>query len=134
MGQELQRLFDLLDREAQGSAPSGECTPAVDVVESTDAVEVIIDLPGVARDQIHIVFVRGSLLVVGLKQAFACSHAEAAFHLAERTFGRFARAIRIGGAVDAGQARARLKAGELRVVVPRIAERRGSEIRIAIET
>jgi HSP20 family molecular chaperone IbpA len=40
----------------------------------------------------------------------------------------------VAGAVDAGQARAILSAGELRITVPRIAERRGREIRIAIET
>jgi HSP20 family molecular chaperone IbpA len=63
-----------------------------------------------------------------------CSHGNAAFHLAERTFGRFARAVRISGAVDAGRARATLQTGELRVVIPRIDERRGQEIRIPIET
>ena len=134
MGEELQRLFDLLDREAQASAPAGECNPPIDVVESPGAVEVIVDLPGVARDQIHIVFARGTILVAGIKRPSACGHSDAAFHLAERAFGRFARAIRIGGAVDAGRARATLAAGELRIVVPRIAERRGGEIRIAIET
>jgi HSP20 family molecular chaperone IbpA len=54
--------------------------------------------------------------------------------MAERTFGRFARAVRIGGAVDAGKARATLVKGELRIVFPRIEERRGGQIRIAIGT
>ena len=42
-------------------------------------------------------------------------------HVAERAFGRFGRAIRISGAVDVGRARATLRHGELRVVLPRIA-------------
>ena len=134
MGEELRRLFDLLEGEDQASPTQGQCNPPVDVVESHDAVEVIIDLPAVTHDQVHVVFARGTLLVAGIKQPKACGHTEAAFHLAERAFGRFARAIPLAGAVDAGRARATLTAGELRVVIPRIAERRGSEIRVAIET
>ena len=77
---------------------------------------------------------RGTLLIAGTKRVSACGHTDAAFHLAERAFGRFARAIRIGGAVDAGRARVTLSAGELRITVPRIEERRGREIRLPIET
>jgi HSP20 family protein len=134
MGEELRRLFDLLEGETRASAPPGECNPPVDVLESQEAVEMVMDLPGVSRDQIHILFSRGTLLMAGIKRSHVCTHSDAAFHLAERAFGRFVRAIRIAGAVDAGRARATLSAGELRIVVPRIAERRGGEIRIAIET
>lgn len=134
MGDELRRLYDLLDSEARASSPPGECSPPVDVIESETTVEVIADLPGVKATELHVVFARGTLLIAGTKRAAVCGHAEAAFHLAERTFGRFVRAIRIGGAVDAGRARATLVAGELRIAVPRIAERRGGEIRIPIET
>ena len=134
MGDELKRLFDALEGEAKASGPPGECNPAVDVLESPTEVEVIVDLPGLTRDEVQVVFTRGTLLVAGLKRPSVCSHSDAAFHLAERAFGRFARVIRIAGAVDAGCARATLASGELRVVVPRIAERRGREIRIAVET
>lgn len=134
MGEELRRLFDLLDSEARASAPAGECNPPVDVVESATEVEVLVDLPGVTSEHVHVVFARGTLMVAGIKRPSVCSHDDATFHLAERAFGRFVRAIRIAGAVDGGRVRATLSAGELRVVVPRIAERRGREIRVAIET
>ena len=134
LGEELRRLFDQLEGETHAAAPPNECNPPIDVVESDGAVEVLMDLPGVRHDQVHIVFARGTVLIAGIKRASACSHAGAAFHLVERAFGRFARAIRLPGAVDAGRARATLEAGELRITIPRIAERRGGEIRIAIET
>ena len=134
MGEELRRLFDLLDAQTSAGAPAGECNPPVDVVESPSQIEVTVDLPSVARDDVHVAFARGTILVAGIKRAPTCTHNDAAFHLAERAFGRFARAIRIAGAVDAGRARATLSAGELRIVVPRIDERRGREIRIPIET
>lgn len=134
MGEELRRLFDLLDGQTKASAPPGECSPPVDVVESPTHVEVVVDVPGLAPGDVQVVFARGTVLVAGIKRPAGCSHRDAAFHLAERAFGRFARAIRISGAVDAGRARATLTAGELRIVVPRIDDRRGREIRITVET
>ena len=44
------------------------------------------------------------------------------------------RAIRLTGAFDAGKATATLSAGELRVMLPRIEERRGGDIRIPVNT
>jgi HSP20 family molecular chaperone IbpA len=54
--------------------------------------------------------------------------------LVERDFGRFARAVRVHAAVDAARARARLKDGELRIILPKLTERRGREILLSIET
>lgn len=134
LSDDLRKLFDLLNGEAQAAGGAGECDPPLDVIESAGAIELVMDLPGVDRDHLQVLFARGTVLIAGTKRPAACSHHDAAFHLAERAFGRFARAVRITGAVDAGRARATLASGELRIVLPRIDERRGREIRIAIET
>ena len=134
MSEELRRLFDMLDGESQAAGVTGECTPPLDVIESATHIEVVMDLPGVKPDAVQLVFARGTLVIAGTKLAASCGHRNAAFHMAERTFGRFGRAVRIGGAIDAGQAHATLRKGELRVVFPRLEERRGREIRIAIGT
>ena len=133
MGEDMRRLVDLLEAEAHGGS-TGEFAPPIDVIEHAEAVEITADLPGLTLDQIQLTFARGVLLIAGFKKPAVCPHADAAFHVAERAFGRFGRAIRISGAVDVGRARATLRQGELRVVLPRIAERRGTEIRIPIET
>ena len=111
---------------------AAECTPPMDVAETSAGLEVRIDLPGVSQSQIEIVFAESVLLVTGQKLPGACEHADAGFHMAERAFGRFARAIQVDGAFDAGRAAATLVAGELRIVLPRIDERRGAHIRIPI--
>jgi HSP20 family protein len=133
-GDELRRLFDLLDSESRAAGGTGECTPPLDVIETADRLEVVVDLPGVPSESIQLVFARGTLVIAGTKRPAACGHQDAAFHMAERTFGRFTRAVRVSGSVDAGRARATLRTGELRVVLPRIEERRGREIRIPIGT
>jgi HSP20 family protein len=130
-GDEARRLFDALDEEQRGGA-AAECSPPLDVIETAATVEIVMDLPGVTPERLQVVVSRGTLIIAGQKLPPACEHREAAFHLAERSFGRFARAVRLAGAFDAGAARASLSAGELRIVLPRIAERRGRDIRIEV--
>ncbi len=119
---------------AETSAPgaAGEFTPAMDVVETPAGIELVIDVPGIPESALTIGFSQGTLFVAGRKSAGACVHQQAAFHLAERSFGCFVRAIRLIGAFDAGKATATLSAGELRVTLPRIEERRGRDIRIPV--
>jgi HSP20 family protein len=118
--------------ETSGPAAAGECTPPMDVVETAAGIELILDLPGVSESAITVVFSQGTLVVAGRKSPGICAHAQAAFHLAERSFGRFVRAIRLNGAFDAGKATAVLSGGELHVRLPRIEERRGRDIRVTV--
>ena len=134
MGDELRRLFDLLDGEAQAAGGTGECNPPLDVIDGPAAVVIVMDLPGVRADGVQVVLARGTVLIAGTKLPAACGHKDAAFHLAERAFGRFARVIRLAGAIDGARASATLSAGELRIEFPRIEERRGRQIRIPIGT
>jgi len=115
-----------------GLAP--ECTPPFDIIETAAGIEVLMDLPGVSADEIEIVFARNVLLIAGRKLPRAFEEARAAFHVAERAFGRFGRAITLDGAFDTDAATATLASGELRLVLPRQAERRGTPIRIPVRT
>lgn len=124
---ELLRLLDATPAAAQ-------CTPFLDVVETEAGVEVILDIPGVPRDSVEIVFSSNVLLIAGQKLPAVCEHRDAAFHIAERSFGRFARAINVEGAFDSGRATATLADGELRVFLPRLADRRGVQIAIQIRS
>jgi len=129
-------LDDLAGRRAdRRQVVAGECMPVVDVFETERAVEVVVDLPGVGSDAIRILFKAGVLLMVGEKERpDLAKRGPASFHLVERDFGRFARAVRIHSAVDGSQVHARLANGELRVVLPRILERRGTGRIIPIES
>lgn len=113
---------------------AGDCTPPMDVVETAAGIELVFDVPGVPASALTVGFSQGTVYVAGRKSPGGCAHAHAAFHLAERSFGRFVRAVRLIGAFDAGKATATLAAGELRIVLPRIEERRGRDIRIPIKT
>jgi HSP20 family protein len=112
-------------------AYSGESHPLLDVYESESAVEILMDVSGVAREAIRILYREGVVLIVGEK-APASATAAHTFHLVEREFGRFARAVRVNGAFDVDRARATLRDGELTVQLPKMAERRGQAHRIPV--
>jgi len=127
---DLRRLFHWINDDAPGGG--GDCTPPMDVVETADAIEVFLDVPGVLEPSLNVAFKQNLLVVSGEKRPARCSHDRAAFHLAERSFGRFARGVRLAGAFDTSRATAVLRNGELRVTLPRIDERRGAERVIAV--
>jgi HSP20 family protein len=134
MDDELRSLFDQLDDGHGAGRGAAECTPPLDVVETSDGVVMMMDIAGVTPDSVRVLFVRNTLVIIGHKRPAACEDRQATFHLAERAFGRFARGVRLAGAFDAGGADATLNAGELRVRLPRIQERRGGELRIRVRT
>jgi len=113
-----------------GIAP--ECTPPFDILETAAGVEILMDLPGVSAEDIEIVFTQNVLLIAGRKTPRECADCNPAFHAAERTFGRFGRAITLDGAFDTDRATATLAAGELRLVLPHLDDRRGRHIRIPV--
>jgi len=130
-------FFDRRDLESLRGFGEGEAVeyrPPVDVIETAESIEIVADLPGVPAESLRVIFTGVNTLVVsGRKRAPHCAHPEAAFHLAERSFGHFACVVRCEVAVDASRARAALRAGELHVVLPRVDDRRGREIPISVE-
>ena len=88
--------------------------------------------PASPPDSIRIAIRRNTLLIVGAKTTPA-PDADARYHLAERSQGRFARAVRLTGSVDTGRARASTAAGELRIVLPRLDDRRGRMVMIPVD-
>jgi HSP20 family protein len=136
LGQEVRRLFEDLARRRpdRRHMVSGECMPLLDVFETERTIEIVLDVPGVTVEGCRIMIKSGVVLVVGEKERPEPSRGPASFHLVERDFGRFARAVRVHAAVDAAKARARLREGELRIILPKIAEQRGREILVTIDT
>jgi HSP20 family protein len=131
--EDIRRLFDALWADGELTRQTAaEYFPPVDVIETEGGIEVLVDLPGVPSAAVQVVLARNVVLIAGHKLPPTCDHDEAAFHLAERAFGRFARAVRLDGAFDGAKATATLNDGELRVAIPQIDDRRGREIRIPV--
>jgi HSP20 family protein len=118
-------------REGTGGAIPGTCRPLVDVFETDEAIELVVDAAGVPRASLRVLFRQGVVVVAGEKTAQSTA-ASLTYHLVERDFGRFARVVRVNGAFDVERASATLRAGELTVILPKRIERRGQGQRIAV--
>jgi HSP20 family protein len=130
---DLRRLFIELSRTAGVGTLTGECSPALDVYETDDVVEIAMDLPGVDAAAIRIVAKGSSVLIAGEKTPRR-GQGDSSFHLVERGYGRFARVVRLTSACETSRAQATLEAGELRVSLPKIKDRRGRSRSIPIAT
>jgi len=128
---EVRRVFLELGRVFGGESLAGECSPAIDVYETDDALEIAVDLPGVDLVAVRVLGKGDSIMIAGEKAARR-ARGESSFHLVERGYGRFARVVRLARACDTSKARATLVDGVLRISVPKIAERRDKAIAIAI--
>ena len=123
----------LRGRQRPGAA--GECTPPLDVIETAAGIEIVLDVPGVSRvGHPTIMFSRHAARrraqAAGVLRARASGVSPRRAHLR-----RFARAVRRRRRVRRGPRDApRCTAGELRIVLPRLDERRGREIRIPINS
>lgn len=132
LADDIERLFADLENTT-GTCALGECRPFLDVVETDEDLEIVVDLPGVDRTALRVLLKSGLLVIAGHKPRSDDALTTAPhFHLVERVFGRFARVVHLNGAFDGARAVARLEAGELRVSIPKIHERRGRAILVTI--
>jgi len=128
---EIRGIFRELGRGYTAESLVGECAPPLDVFETDDAIEIIVDLPGTEPASVRLLSKGEHLLIAGEKAARR-ARGESSFHLVERGYGRFARVVHLGRACDTARAKARLSGGELRVSMPKLVERRGRAMPIAI--
>ena len=135
LAEDVREIFEELAStlKTEQRAYGGECHPALDVFETDAAVEIVMDVAGISPEALRVVFRAGVLLIAGEK-APPVARAPQTFHLVEREFGRFARGVRVNGAFDVHAGVATIRDGELTIVVPKRADRRGSAHRIAIRT
>jgi HSP20 family protein len=132
----VRRLLDDLDRARplDRRLPPGLLSPTLDAVETDQAVEILVDVPGLTADDVR-VLIKGSVLIIagGKGPSHPAERADASFHLVERDFGRFVRAIRLNGAFRTTGTTATISRGELRVSIPKTEERRGREIVVPVQ-
>lgn len=110
--------------------PSGPYRPDLDVREDSESVTVVLDLPGVSREDVQVTFHDGVLTLAGERKVEAIGQQEVRSYR-ERPHGRFERRVTIECPIHDSQIRATHKDGVLTVVLPKTAEVRPRQIEIA---
>lgn len=103
--------------------------PAVDIAETGDKITVKAEIPGMEAKDIEISMVGDTLTIKGEKKAER-EEKEENYHLVERSYGSFSRAMKLPAAVDPDKVQATYKNGVLTVVLPKKEEVKPKAIEI----
>lgn len=130
--QEIDRMFgDLMP----GRAGDGGMTmaPRIDMAETDDSIEITAELPGVDQKDLD-VSVEGDVLTLKGEKKSESEEKKKDFHVVERSYGAFRRAIRLPGNVDPDKVNATFDKGVLKVSMPKPEEARQNRRRIEVKS
>lgn len=129
---ELRRLqSEFGDIFGEGLGDEGQAwTPAVEVRESADAIEVTAELAGVKPSDVHVDYEDGVLTVRGEK-SYERSSEDERRHVHERRYGSFARAFTLPREVEVDEISANFQDGVLTVRIPKAERAKGRKIEIS---
>jgi HSP20 family protein len=103
--------------------------PAVDVSETGDKITVKAEIPGMEAKDIEISMVGDTLTIKGEKKVER-EEKEENYHMVERSYGSFSRAMKLPAMVDSDKVEATYKNGVLTVVLPKKEEVKPKAIEI----
>lgn len=119
---EVNRLFDdLLRRHSSLPASAeqrGPLMPSIDVSETDGEVRICAELPGVSEGDID-VSLDGDVLVIRGEKKFEREDDKENYHVVERSYGTFQRALRLPWAIDSEKVGADFSNGVLTVTLPK---------------
>ena len=119
--------------EAENPLASGAWAPPVDLCETQTSISIRVELPGVTADQIKIGLTNTKLRIWGEKKRRPNRRKVISYHCSERSFGKFGRIVPLRWTVCIRNATAELKGGMLHIYLPKIEDRRGEEVLIAVK-
>ena len=130
---EINRLFEnLLEIGGSGGREGGAAwMPNADIIEGPDQLTVCVELPGVAAGELRLSVDGGNVILRGCKEP-PPDRAVLKSHVAERPYGVFERVISLNAAINTHRATATLRDGLLKIVFPKVNNRRGGEVGIPV--
>ncbi|RYU84328.1 Hsp20/alpha crystallin family protein [Hymenobacter persicinus] len=109
----------LRDPQVASTTPGTSFVPQADILESATGFELLLTLPGVAKDSLSIDFQEGNLVLSGERKAPVTGEENGVkFRRVETAYGTFRRTFRLPDTVDATAIEAELTDGVLRVTLP----------------
>lgn len=127
---EVDGLFDrFFDRSDRSEGTSAVWAPQTDLVETDDAFQLRLDVPGMTKDDIEINLQNRTLTVSGERKSEKKEEGEEYVRV-ERAFGNFHRTFTLPDAVDEENIKATYEDGVLSIHVPKTEESTRRQIEI----
>lgn len=114
------------------SIAAGAWSPAVDIYESPEAIEMTFEIPGVNRNDIKVNF-ENNLLTVSGERKLEHEDRREGYHRVERNYGSFLRSFTVPSTIDANKISAEFANGLLRLTLPKRPESQPRVIDIKVK-
>ena len=126
-----EQMDNLLGRSLNtfGASPTTTCGVAMDVLENDEAYIVTATLPGIHQEELDITLDQNVLTIKGEVMPPQLQENDQ-YHLRERTFGRFSRAVHLPTKLEPEAIEANLENGVLTITVPKAEESKPKRIHI----
>lgn len=124
------RFFEDFWKTANQATRPGFATPALDVINFEDHVEVVADLPGVSPENVNIE-VKDGILTISTQINSDETHESGNYSYRERYQGSYQRSLRVPDTLDTANAEASFENGVLTLRIPRRPE--DQPLRIAVK-
>ena len=133
MQREINRMFGEFGRGLPARFEESELSPRIDVAETDSAIEVTAELPGIDEKDVEVVL-RDDLLTIKGEKKSEREEKKKDYHVVERSFGSFSRAVRIPFDADPETVKANFAKGVLRVSIAKPPQVKEKTVKIPVRS
>jgi HSP20 family protein len=126
---DIDRLFDEFTRAPLAGPAQVNLVPSIDVTETDNEIVVSAELPGLERGDVDISIEDDVLAVRGEKKVEQ-ERDDKNYHVSERVYGVFYRALQLPPGVDPSKIQATMSNGVLKITIPKPAKTQPKKIEV----
>jgi HSP20 family protein len=117
-----------LETKEETTVPARAFLPTADIFETQDALSVILEMPGVEKDNIDVGVREGVLSVEGHLDFSKYKDLQPLY--TEYNVGHYSRSFRLSSKIDQNKIRAELRDGVLALILPKVEEAKPRTIQV----
>jgi HSP20 family protein len=117
-----------LDKKEEGTVPARVFLPTADIYETDDALNVVLEMPGVEKNSVEIRVEDGVLKIDGRLDFSKYQGLQPLY--TEYNVGHYSRSFRLPSRIDQNKIAAELKDGVLSLVLPKVEEAKPRTIQV----
>jgi|SaaInl8_200m_RNA_FD_contig_31_2220124_length_894_multi_4_in_0_out_0_2 HSP20 family protein len=119
---------EILNKKEQ-TIPCKVYSPLTDIMESQKELLVLMDMPGVNKDQIKVKLEKNILEISG--QINTAEYSDYKPIYTEYNFGNYTRSFELSNEIDQSSIKATIEDGVLRLVLPKVPEKQPKQIQVS---
>ena len=117
-----------VDKAQESTTPMRAFLPTTDIFETEDVLTVVLEMPGVARDNVEVSVENGMVTVEGRINFDKYEGLQPVY--SEYNIGPYRRSFRVSSRVDADRIRAEMRDGVITLVLPKVEEAKPRRIEV----